>query len=288
MGFLSKKGKNNITRYQRRFFILISAKSLNNLIQDDTILTEDELPPWFELETIYYFQFKNKEDDSPFIGKIALRNCLNITIENNQYKNLFENLKNDFLDFSSNVSIVKDIFSWETGLNLSKPEHGFGFTLTTSERTYYFYADLITEMNKWILAVEQSVKNYKELHPEVNCEDIKIHDVDHRKTLNTKALKKIDVNEEKDAPERNIPVISRKSQKAKSNVFAKEGYLQKKNITNNLRNIIGWQQRYVCLNGGLFFWAGSNSKKETPKNLFSVDKIEKCLLHKENQFILVK
>lgn len=290
MGFLSKKGKNNITRYQRRFFILVSAKSLNPSFQDDFILSEDKLPPWLELETIYYFQFRSNEDSSPFIGKISLRNCISITIEDNQHKNILENLKQDFIDFSSNIRFMKEIFSREMGLGLTKPEHGFGFTLCTTERTYYFYSDLITEMNKWIIAIEQSVKNYKEMHPDAFKPNIKILDVSPRKTMSTKGLKQIqnedEIKEENEGfPEEKI-VSSSESSKNKSNNFAKEGYLFKKTL-NKLRKIIGWKQRYVCLNGGIFFWVNSNVQKENPKTIYSVNIIEKCTLHKEDQFILV-
>ena len=289
MGFLSKKGKNNITRYQRRFFILISARSLNK-INDGVTLSEDNLPPWLELETIYYFSCKSNDDSSPFIGKISLRNCLSITVEDNQHKNVLENLKQDFIDFGSNLSIMKGLFSWETNLGLLKPEHGFGFKVTTKERTYYFYADLITEMNKWIIAIEQSLKNYKDLHPNFNQEELTINDASPSRKLKIKHSS----GEFKD-PIEFIPTLNLEkteipttdtSPPLKPNILAKEGYVFKKSI-NKLRKLIGWKQRYLVLRQENFFWVENNTQKNDPKKTFHVKKIEKCEPHKENQFIMV-
>jgi len=286
MGFMSKKGKNNITRYQKRFFVLISSKPLSIGLTDDIILKEEDLPPWFELETIYYFQCKNNDDSSPFIGKISMRNVLNITIEDNQTRNALGNLKQDFIDFSSNLKIVKGLFSWEMNLGLTKPEHGFGFTLATKERKYYFYTDLITEMNKWIIAIEQSSKNFKEFHPD-NIQDLSINDKSPEKTM-----KKSDDIKEIDE----FPLIENNSksqmkengEKEKANVLAKEGYLFKKKKTGNkLRKLIGWKQRYVVLREDNIYWVESNSQKNIGKHMISMMNVSKCEAHKEDQFILV-
>jgi len=287
MGFLSKKGKNNITRYQKRFFVLLSAKSLSDCLKDDIILKDEDLPPWLELETIYYFQCKSIDDSSPFIGKISLRNCLSITVEDNQHKNILENLKQDFLDFSSNLCIMKGLFSWETKLGLTKPEHGFGFKLTTKERTYYFYADLITEMNKWIIAIGQSLKNYKDLHPNFIQDDIAVNDVSPGKHFNLKN-NSCEFLEGSDFPPLiNMEKIENANElQNKPIVFAKEGYLFKKAI-NKLSKLIGWEQRYLCLKDEKLFWVKNNIQKNEPKTLLQVKNIENCDSHKENQFLLV-
>ena len=287
MGFLSKKGKNNITRYQKRFCVLLSAKPLNDGLKDDIILKDEDLPPWLELETIYYFQCKSNDDSSPFIGKISLRNCVSITVEDNQHKNILENLKQDFLDFSSNLNIMKGLFSWEMNLGLTKPEHGFGFKLATKERTYYFYADLITEMNKWIIAIGQSLKNYKDLHPNFIQDDMAVNDVSPGKRLNLKKSSPEFVEGSDFPPLINLEKAENTNElKNKSIVLAKEGYLFKKTI-NKLSNLIGWKQRYVCLKEENLFWVESNAQKDNPKILFPVKNIEKCDSHKENQFLMV-
>lgn len=306
MGFMSKKGKNNITRYQKRFFILISAKPLSEGLKDDIILNEEDLPPWLELETIYYFQCKNNDDSSPFIGKISLRNVINITVEDNQTKNALENLKQDFIDFSSNLKIMKGLFSWETNLGLTKPENGFGFTLATKDRTYYFYADLITEMNKWIIAIEQSSKNYKELHPDVlQNQDLTINDKSPRKKMMTSTMKKnindfqeeedevteiplLGNNQVKDLLEKQKIPLMRNSQVKEISTLAKEGYLFKKTLTTNkLKKLIGWKQRYVILREDTIFWVESNTQKNESKKQKSMQHVIKCEQHKDTQFLLV-
>lgn len=284
VGFLSKKGKNNITRYQKRFFVLISAKPLNNEIKDDIILTENDLPPWLELETIYYFHCKHDEDKSPFVGKIALRNCISITMEDNQHECVLTSLKKDFLDFSCNLIKIKELFSWEANLGLTKPENGFGFKLTTNDRTYNFYSDLITEMNKWIIAIEQSQRNYKELHPNFKRDSIEINDVSPRKKVKTIGIKR--TKTEVSDVVSNISFESMSQPLVKPTIMAKEGYLHKKTI-NKLQKLIGWKQRYVCLKDENIFWVASNTLTDNPRAVIAIKTIEKCQSHKENKFFLV-
>lgn len=130
MGFLQKKRK-KLSTFLKQWFILISSQSFVRGEQSEkfseVLLKDDQLPPWMELDTIYYFKCKSNDDKSPFVGKIPLRNFISISIET----------------------------------QLSDDSHGgYYFKLVTKERTYVFCAKLIIEMNKWITAIEGSIKNY--------------------------------------------------------------------------------------------------------------------------------
>ena len=70
-------------------------------------MTENLLPPWLELETIYYFKVRSNTDNSPFIGKLSISYeiyfcndlntiCSDITsvlAENTSNLNIFQGIK---------------------------------------------------------------------------------------------------------------------------------------------------------------------------------------------------
>lgn len=54
-GFLGRRSDGKVKYFSRRFFILISAKSLNIQYDDELILDESRIPPLFELDNLYYW-----------------------------------------------------------------------------------------------------------------------------------------------------------------------------------------------------------------------------------------
>lgn len=65
--------------YMKRWFILISAKSVSPFYSDEKILQNNQLPPWMDLDTLYYFKIKNKDDIGQAKGKVILSEVLEIT-----------------------------------------------------------------------------------------------------------------------------------------------------------------------------------------------------------------
>lgn len=79
-GFLNKKKKgekifNIIDNNQKRWFFLISSRPLRDQEYDanDYTLESSALPYWIEFNTLYYFKYRNDEDDSEAKGKISLK-----------------------------------------------------------------------------------------------------------------------------------------------------------------------------------------------------------------------
>ena len=279
MGFLEKKRK-KLSTFQKRWFVLISSKpfiSSECSVSEETNppITEDQLPPWMELDTVFYFHYKSNFDKSPFIGKISLRNFISISMENQQHK-----LLEDSAD-------------------------GYFFKLITKERTFVFNAELITEMNKWIMAIEGSRKNYLESHNE-NMEDDQIRDqiinvtAPHHMLLRSNTFGACALNNEEILTLRKSELIHNKirnkticeeenksrnsSLGRKEKEIAKEGYLMKKSM-HKFNKVLGWEKRYVTLKDS-FFWSISNTNLERRNNIQFKD-LEKCEKIKEDQFALV-
>jgi hypothetical protein len=58
--------------------VLLSAKSLNQHYHDEQILQETQLPPWMELDTIYYIKVKGREQLDKAKGHIKMCECTEI------------------------------------------------------------------------------------------------------------------------------------------------------------------------------------------------------------------
>ncbi len=61
MGYINKRSKGSIKYFQKRWFILISAKSLNNE-NDDFIVDENYLPAWMSVDVLYYYDVNIDEN----------------------------------------------------------------------------------------------------------------------------------------------------------------------------------------------------------------------------------
>lgn len=56
-GFLRKRSSGRIQVFVNRWWFLISSRplSIDEFIRDDSVLTENELPPLLEFDTMYYY-----------------------------------------------------------------------------------------------------------------------------------------------------------------------------------------------------------------------------------------
>lgn len=130
-GYLNKKAKKKVKIYNKRWFFLISAKSLglDPNYEDEKILQENEVPTNFNLDTLYYFKIKTKDELGQPKGVINMMNCLDV--------------------------LVKD-------MSKSK-EKGFTFRVNACDRIYQLMSDLETDRRRWVQALKNSTKTAKQL-----------------------------------------------------------------------------------------------------------------------------
>ncbi|CAD8207552.1 unnamed protein product [Paramecium octaurelia] len=129
-GYLGKRSKGKVKYFQKRWFILVSAKPLYSDYNDEKILQESQLPPWLELDTITYF--KQNEDGKPpkAKGDVKMLDCQEIIIKN---------------------------------MSKSK-ESGYTFKLNMGDRLYHLMADSELERTKWQSALSASIRITKEIN----------------------------------------------------------------------------------------------------------------------------
>lgn len=81
-GFLGKRAKGKIKMFVKRFFLLVSAKPLfPSKYNDEMILTEKQLPPWLDLDSLLFFS-----DETEYRPKRSLKmiECQELIIKNMQ------------------------------------------------------------------------------------------------------------------------------------------------------------------------------------------------------------
>lgn len=68
----------NMMVWKDEFFVLISSKafSYHQLETDDHMISETEVPPWFELDTLYMFKADGPNDESDFRKKIPAKDIM--------------------------------------------------------------------------------------------------------------------------------------------------------------------------------------------------------------------
>lgn len=75
-GYIGKRSKGKVKYFQKRWFLLVSAKSLYpELYNDEKILFEQDLPPWLELDTLLYFKVKDENKAPKSKGNIKMIDC---------------------------------------------------------------------------------------------------------------------------------------------------------------------------------------------------------------------
>ena len=129
MGFLYKKGQKQNTKFQKRWFILISSKPLfSNEEVDENIIKESQLPPKIELDTMYYYQYDYEGDSTGPKGSIPMNTCLDV---------------------------LKD-----EGKTAEKEN---SFKINMGDRIFVIAAETELDRDKWIDAIRNSVRNVKEM-----------------------------------------------------------------------------------------------------------------------------
>ncbi|CAD8108104.1 unnamed protein product [Paramecium sonneborni] len=161
-GYLGKRSKGKVKYFQKRWFILVSAKPLYQEYNDEKILTEAQLPPWLELDTITYFKEKEEGKPPKAKGDVRMIDCQEI--------------------------IIKD-------MSKSK-ESGFTFKLNMGDRLYHLMADSEQERKKWQLALSLSMKTTKEIHNALKIKIkknidpiIQIYDEEHQLMIRREKIK---------------------------------------------------------------------------------------------------
>ena len=139
MGFLEKKNnQKHFSKFEKFWFLLISCNPLfSNEKKDENIIKECQLPPKIELDTLYYYQYDFEGDTSGVKGSISMNDCLDI------YK------------IDSQV-IGKDN----------------SFIMNTKNITIVLAAETELDIDKWIEAIKNSMKNIKEIKKNIQEQNV--------------------------------------------------------------------------------------------------------------------
>ncbi|CAD8178630.1 unnamed protein product [Paramecium pentaurelia] len=119
-GFLMKKGKNTtFTRAKKRWFIMMSSVCITGQETDKVGPTQADIPDTFQLDTIYYFAYDDRGDKSNFIARIPVSEIENI----------------EQIDKTSG-------------------QLPYGLSFEYNDRVYQFFSEQLTDIQKWILAIQ--------------------------------------------------------------------------------------------------------------------------------------
>jgi len=95
---------------------------------------------WLSLDCMYYFTVNIDTDDSQFKGNIPLHKFQSLEINDISKSSKDSNLSNM-------VNDIMNIFGNDRRMDY------YGFKLVVKNRTYEFYTDFITELNKWTTVI---------------------------------------------------------------------------------------------------------------------------------------
>ena len=154
-GFLRKRSSGRVQVFVNRWWFLISSRplSINQYIRDDAVLTENELPPLLEFDTLYYYYMDSETDISQCQGSIRTTDISNI-------------LRKDMSD---------------------SKEDGHAFILDVGGRRYHLNSLYYFECERWIQALYISMQTARESKSTINqqCKNISMviinHDTDREK-----------------------------------------------------------------------------------------------------------
>lgn len=124
--------------FMKRWFILVSAKSISPFYSDEKILAENILPPWMELDALYYFKVKSKDDIGTGNAKVKMAEVLNIS--------------------EKDMVICKKV----TKKSTSK-EEGFSFVIDKGEELFLFMTETEFDRKTWVTSLKLSMKTAKEI-----------------------------------------------------------------------------------------------------------------------------
>ena len=129
-GFLRKRSSGRIQVFVNRWWFLISSRplSIEEYIRDPNVLSENELPPLLEFDTMYYYYMDSWEDKSDCQGHIRTVDINNI--------------------------LLKD-------MSKSK-EEGHAFILDAGARRYHMNCRYKFELERWVNAIYISMQTARE------------------------------------------------------------------------------------------------------------------------------
>ena len=154
--------------FRRRWFILISAKSIFPTHGDEEILQETSLPPWMERDTVYYFKIKGKDEVGKPKGAIKMCQCMEIFEKD--VVNLIFFFGMIFLSIIIYSKFTSALVYLTLNYNIAPPtiqsntkEEGFTFKINVEGRIYIFMADTEYDRKHWVGALQSSMKTAKEI-----------------------------------------------------------------------------------------------------------------------------
>jgi len=114
----------NLMSWKEEFFVLVTSKAFSALGEpvDEEMLTESEMPPWLDLDTLYMFKCEKEDDASEFRKKIAGREMLLIEpVQDSSFKGKYNfaiELKQKV--YFVGVEFCKDLNRWLAALRKAK------------------------------------------------------------------------------------------------------------------------------------------------------------------------
>lgn len=113
----------NLMIWKDEFFIMVSSKAFSVMGQetDDQVISECDVPHWFELDTLYMFKFENDQDESEYFKKFNGKNFLMVEpAQDSSFKGKYH------------------------------------FVLETKEKVYFVGCETCKETNKWVSALKKA------------------------------------------------------------------------------------------------------------------------------------
>lgn len=127
-GFLKKPNRTKLKIEKKRWVFLISSRPLNqdSYLEDQEEITEDDLPPLTNFDTLYYYKMGYNKNEAVLAGEIKILEMENVKIESN------------------------------TG------SESHSFIIDAKGKKYEFISDKRYIIEQWIDAIELSAKTAKE------------------------------------------------------------------------------------------------------------------------------
>lgn len=133
-GLLSIAGLSNILpqnmmSWKEEFFVIVTSRGFAGpgVQPDENLITESDVPPWFDLDTLYMFKYENEEDESEFFKKYNGKQIL-------------------MAEPASDSSF----------------KGKYNFVLELKEKVYFVGCEFCKEVNRWIAALRKAKQNAEE------------------------------------------------------------------------------------------------------------------------------
>lgn len=113
----------NLMIWKDEFFIMITSKAFTVFGKevDDHVISECDVPHWFELDTLYMFKYENDQDESEYFKKFNAKNFLMVEPAND-----------------------------------SSFKGKYHFILETKEKVYFVGNETCKETNRWVAALKKA------------------------------------------------------------------------------------------------------------------------------------